>query len=131
MTRRRTSSRKPWGNPVLISLAIGLAIPAAFTWAYSSTLNFNPLYTWLFTLNATLMALMGKDKLASRKGWRRTPEFTLITLTLLGATPGLLVSRYLFNHKTSKESFQYALFGVLTLQLLGIWYFWPHISPYL
>jgi uncharacterized membrane protein YsdA (DUF1294 family) len=131
MTRRRSSKNRPWFNPVWVSLTIGIAIPAAFTWAYSSTLNFAPLWVWLVTLNLTLVGLMGKDKLAAQKGWRRTPEATLLILTLLGATPGLLVARYLFNHKTSKESFQYGMFAIFTLQFLAVWYFWPQLSPYL
>ena len=131
MTRRRSSKNRSLLNPVLISLIFGLAIPAALTWAYSRTLDFKPAWVWLITLNLTLITLMGKDKLAAQKGWRRTPEATLLILTLVGATPGLLAARYLFSHKTSKESFQYGMFAIFTLQLLVVWYFWPQISRYL
>ncbi len=125
---RRTYSKR---NTYVWSLLPGLGIPAAFTYAYVTTLNFNPVYTWLVVLNLTLVGLMGKDKFAAQKGWARTPEFTLLLLTFLGATPALFLSRYIFNHKTSKESFQYALFGVVALQVVAVVYFWPQIKPYL
>lgn len=127
-SRRQSKSRF---FTYLFSLLPGLGIPLALTWAYSSTLNFSPLWVWLVTLNATLVGLMGKDKLASSKQWPRTPEFTLLLLTFLGATPAIFAARYLFNHKTSKPSFIYALYGVIVLQLLAIWYFWPHLKAYL
>ncbi|RYG60642.1 MAG: DUF1294 domain-containing protein [Alphaproteobacteria bacterium] len=82
-------------------------------------------------LNLTLIGLMGKDKFAAQKGWARTPEFTLLFLAFLGATPALLLSRFLFNHKTTKQSFQYALFGVMAVQLGLVIYFWPQIKPFL
>ncbi len=128
MARRKHSSSK---LTHALSLLPGLGIPALFTYMYSTTLNFPPLWVWLVTINLTLMGLMGKDKLAATNQWPRTPEFTLIFLTLLGATPGMFLARYLFSHKTSKESFKYALFAATTLQLLGGWYFWPTLSQYL
>lgn len=131
MTRRRSAKNRPLLNPVLVSLGLSLALTAALTWAYSSTLNFAPLWVWLITINLVLVALMGKDKLAAQKGWRRTPEATLLVLTLFGATPGLLVARYLFHHKTSKQTFQYGMFAIFTLQFLAVWYFWPQLSLYL
>jgi uncharacterized membrane protein YsdA (DUF1294 family) len=114
-----------------LSLLPGLGIPAAFTAMYSTTLNFAPLWVWLVTINLTIIGLMGKDKLAATKKWPRTPEFTLLFLGFLGGAPGLIASRYIFNHKTSKQSFQYMLFGVLALQLVAILYFWPTLKAYL
>ncbi|RYG60427.1 MAG: DUF1294 domain-containing protein [Alphaproteobacteria bacterium] len=127
-TSRKNNSR---ASTYIWSLLPGLGIPAAFTWAYATTLNFNPVYTWLVFLNLTLIGLMGKDKFAAKKGWARTPEFTLLLLAFLGATPALLLSRMLFNHKTTKQSFQYSLFGVMAVQLALVIYFWAQISPYL
>lgn len=127
-SRTRRPSRR---STYIWSLLPGLGIPALFTWAYATTLNFSVGITWLVTLNLTLIGLMGKDKFAAQRGWARTPEFTLLLLTFLGATPGLILARYIFNHKTSKQSFQYALFGVITVQLLAGWYFWPQIKAYL
>ena len=128
MAKRRNSSSS---TTHLLSLIAGLGIPAVFTVIYSRTLDFAPLWVWLITLNLTLMALMGKDKLAATKKWPRTPEFTLLLLTFLGATPAIMLGRYLFNHKTSKESFRYALFGTMAVQAACIWYFWPQLHQWL
>lgn len=130
-SRRKGSSGSPitrlFRNRNLMSLIPGLGIPAALTYAYTTTLNFAPLWVWLVVLNLTLLGLMGKDKLAAKRGWGRTPEFTLLLLTFLGATPGILVARPLFQHKTTKESFRYALFGTIAVQGLCAWYFWPQL----
>lgn len=133
-------------NRILLSLIPGLGLPAAFTYMYATTLNFSPLWVWLVTINLTLLALMGKDKLTAQRNAKgsksgkkgggnplfgRTPEFTLLMLTLFGATPAMLVARPLFNHKTTKQEFTYALFGVLTVQLVACVYFWPNLKPYI
>lgn len=76
------------------------------------------LLAWVLIANAQLFALMGKDKLAATQQWRRTPEITLLLLALVGATPALFIARHVFNHKSSKISFQTELFGVLALQLI-------------
>ncbi len=133
MARNNNSrTRRPSKRSTYVwSLLPGLGIPALFTWAYATTLDFNPVYTWLVALNLTLVGLMGKDKFAAQRGWARTPEFTLLLLTLLGATPGLILARYIFNHKTTKQNFQYALFTVLALQVVAVVWFWPQISAYL
>lgn len=133
MSRRPSSRRKSstLGHPVLFSVIVGLAIPAALTWAYATTLDFSPLSTWLISLNLMVVALMGKDKFAAQRGMRRTPEATLLLLATLGATPGLLLSRYLFHHKTTKPSFQYALFAVMALQAVALIAFWPKLAAYL
>ena len=132
MSRRPTSRTKhsTWNHPVLFSIILGLAVPALFTWAYATTLDFNPVYTWLTTLNLMVIALMGKDKFAAQRGMRRTPEATLLLLATVGATPGLLLSRYLFHHKTSKPSFQYSLFAVLALQAAAFLVFWPQLAAF-
>jgi uncharacterized membrane protein YsdA (DUF1294 family) len=118
-------------NRHLISLIPGLLIPAAFTFAYHRTLNLPPLIIWLVTINLMLMALMGKDKFAASKKWPRTPEATLLILTFLGATPALLLSRYLFRHKTKKQEFLYAMVGTIAAQAVCIWYFWPQLQVWL
>lgn len=127
-SKSKSSSKSPHYSRHLLSLIPGLGIPAALTLIYSRTLDFAPGITWLITLNLTLMALMGKDKLAATKQWSRTPEFTLLLLTFLGATPGLFLARYVFHHKTSKQEFIYALYGTIAAQAFCIWYFWPHLK---
>ena len=114
----------------LLSLAPGLGIPALFTYMYSTTLDFSPLWVWLVTLNLTLMALMGKDKLAATRQWPRTPELTLLILTFFGATPALFAGRYVFHHKVSKQEFLVKLFATIVVQMLAAWYFWPQLKQW-
>ena len=114
----------------LLSLIPGLGIPALFTYMYSTTLNFPPLWVWLVTLNLTLMGLMGKDKLAATRQWPRTPELTLLILTFFGGTPALFLGRQVFHHKTSKQEFLVKLFATIVLQALAAWYFWPQLRQW-
>ncbi len=46
------------------------------------------------------------DKEAAQVSGRRTNEWTLITLGLIGGWPGALVARYRFRHKTKKVAFR-------------------------
>ena len=46
------------------------------------------------------------DKEAAQVGARRTNEWTLITLGLIGGWPGALVAQYRFRHKTRKIAFR-------------------------
>lgn len=118
-------------NRHLLSLIPGLAIPALLTFAYHRTLNLPPLAVWLVAINLVTLGLMGKDKFAATKKWPRTPEFTLLLFTFLGATPAMLAGRRIFRHKTSKESFKHALFGTIAAQVLCTWYFWPQLRAWL
>ena len=79
----------------------------------------------LAVLNAWLLVLMMKDKMAAEKKKRRTPEATLLILALLGGTPALYFGRWWLRHKTIKPSFNGALLGVVGIQVafLGWWLF--------
>ena len=46
------------------------------------------------------------DKEAAQASARRTSEWTLITLGLIGGWPGALVARHRFRHKTKKVAFR-------------------------
>jgi uncharacterized membrane protein YsdA (DUF1294 family) len=117
---------------VIISLVLGFGIPAAITAMYHSTLNLPPLWLWLISINIVLFGLMGKDKFAAtHKNSARTPEITLLTLTFAGGTPALLIGRWLFRHKTKKQTFSSAMYGILVLQGLCIWYFWANLTKWM
>jgi uncharacterized membrane protein YsdA (DUF1294 family) len=74
-------------------------------------------FAWVGVVNLWLLALMVKDKKAAEARKRRTPEATLLILALAGATPAMFAGRAWLRHKTVKESFNFALYGVVAVQV--------------
>ena len=60
---------------------------------------------YLFAINLTAFALMGRDKSLARRRRRRIPEKTLFLPVLLGGGPGGWLGMYVFHHKTRHWSF--------------------------
>jgi|SRR5215813_7810289 len=60
------------------------------------------------------------DKEAAQAGARRTNEWTLITLGLIGGWPGALVARHRFRHKTSKVVFRIAYWLSVGFNVAGL-----------
>ena len=71
--------------------------------------------------------LYGWDKLAAKKSWQRTPEFTLHWLSLMCGWPGAMYAQQLFRHKSYKPSFRRAFWPTVVLNFIGLIYL---ISPY-
>ncbi len=75
---------------------------------------------WLIGMNVLSMALFYHDKrMAEQRGWRIS-ERMLLTVALLGGSPGALVARRRFRHKTRKQPFSSALYAVCLLQVVGV-----------
>jgi uncharacterized membrane protein YsdA (DUF1294 family) len=80
----------------------------------------------LFILNAWTMLRFWQDKQRAIAKQRRIPEADLLRLALIGGSPGALLARHLFRHKTSKQPFSTRLFMIVALQLAVIGYFLAH-----
>lgn len=71
------------------------------------------------------VTLMAVDKWASSRNKSRVPERVLFILAFLGGSPAILLSMWLFKHKTSKVSFQFWFAVAVVLQILivaGAWW---------
>ncbi|WP_020655189.1 DUF1294 domain-containing protein [Massilia niastensis] len=65
------------------------------------------------------------DKSAARAKTWRTPEITLLTLSLVGGWPGALLAQQWLRHKTSKQSFQWKFQLTVALNIgLFAWLAW-------
>lgn len=60
------------------------------------------------------------DKTYAIEGRRRVPERDLLTLALVGGSPGALLARQLFRHKTRKEPFSTQLWAIVFIQVMMI-----------
>jgi uncharacterized membrane protein YsdA (DUF1294 family) len=70
----------------------------------------------LVTVNCLTMLAFWQDKQRAVAGERRIPEADLLGLALIGGSPGALVARRLFRHKTRKEPFSTRLLVIVALQ---------------
>lgn len=79
----------------------------------------------LYVLIINLMGffIMGIDKFKAKKGFWRTPEKTIFTITLLGGGIGTVTGMYLFRHKTKKMKFTIGLPTILISEIVLIIYF--------
>ena len=57
-----------------------------------------------------------QDKVRAQAGERRIPEADLLGLALIGGSPGALLARKVFRHKTRKEPFSTQLFLIVAVQ---------------
>lgn len=77
----------------------------------------------LVLVNLWTVLRFWQDKQRARAGERRIRESDLLGLALIGGSPGALLARHLFRHKTRKEPFSTQLLVILVLQcgaIIGI-----------
>lgn len=75
---------------------------------------------WVSALSVTTLLVFAIDKHAARHGRRRVSEKQLLTLALLGGSPGAFAAMSLFRHKTLKRPFRWRMAAVTAGQLLGV-----------
>lgn len=70
----------------------------------------------LLIVNGWTMLRFWQDKQCAIQGARRIPEADLLGLAMIGGSPGALLARHLFRHKTRKQPFSTHLFLIAMLQ---------------
>lgn len=89
---------------------------------------------YLIILNLFTMAIMLFDKYSAMNHLRRIPERRLMLFSILGGSAGMLVSMFLFHHKTRKLKFRLGVPLILLAQLglygyfIGGWF--EALMPY-
>lgn len=68
---------------------------------------------FLWVINALTLLAFGWDKLRARRRKRRIPERRLLWLALVGGSPGAVMGRWIFGHKTRKRGFGVWLYSIL------------------
>ena len=72
---------------------------------------------WIVMVNAWTIERFRDDKRRAIAGARRIPEADLLTLALIGGSPGAFAGRHIFRHKTRKEPFSTYLMLIATMQV--------------
>ena len=80
---------------------------------------------WLLVLafaaiNALTVLRFWQDKQFARTGARRVPEAELLQLAMLGGSPGALLARQVFRHKTRKQPFSTQLMIITAVQVMAL-----------
>lgn len=68
-------------------------------------------------VNALTVLRFWQDKKRAIRGERRISEGDLLGLALIGGSPGALLARHWFRHKTRKQPFSTLLLLIVVLQL--------------
>jgi uncharacterized membrane protein YsdA (DUF1294 family) len=89
----------------------------------SNSTNVRYLIIYVLVINIIGFFIMGIDKYKAKKGYWRTPEKTLFTITLLGGGVGTIVGMYLFRHKTKKLKFTIGFPTILIAEIAIFIYF--------
>jgi len=74
----------------------------------------------LLLVNACTFVRFWQDKERAVAGERRIPESDLLGLALIGGSPGALLARSCFRHKTRKQPFSTYLYLILAVQIGAI-----------
>lgn len=73
---------------------------------------------YLVAINLVGFIAMAVDKSKAKRRARRISEKSLLTLAILGASPGVWIGMYVFHHKTKKRKFALGVPGILIIQIL-------------
>ncbi len=92
---------------------------------YGESLRYIP-FIYLAAISAIAIFIICYDKIASKKlPGRRTPEATLLFISILGGSVAMLITMHLIRHKTRHKKFMIGIPIIIILQLAaaaGIWW---------
>ena len=83
------------------------------------------LLAWLCAASIALLAVMGWDKRAAKRGRKRVPEAGLFLLAAAGGSLGGMLGMLLFRHKTRKAKFYLGFPLIFLLQAGGVILLFP------
>ena len=118
--RPRSEATAPWTLPRVFAIPAFAGIYAYVVWRW----GFSPTVLLAY-LGLSLLAFLAYalDKSAAISGRRRIAEQTLHVFALAGGWPGALFAQQFLRHKTSKQSFVYA-FWFTVLVNVGAFVAW-------
>jgi len=121
-SRRRSGSyRSLYSENFWISMGLTLGLTVAFL-----LLKFPLYFAYMAGLNIVTFGYYGYDKSQAKKDGWRVPEKILHYLAVIGGAPGGILGMFVFNHKTSKQSFLLIL-GLSLMAHLIIFIFFNEI----
>ena len=77
------------------------------------------MHIYLLAVNALGLIIMHYDKYLAKNNMWRIPERTLLTIAVIGGSPGCLMGMYTARHKTKKPKFSVGIPVLLILQVLA------------
>ena len=119
--QQRYETVAPWTLPraLAIPIFIGIYIYVVIRWGFSL-----PVLLTYLGLSILAFLIYTFDKSAAVSGQRRTPEKTLLLISIAGGWPGALLAQQLLRHKTSKRSFIFAFWLTVFINVIGfvVWH---------
>ena len=117
---RSVESPAPWTPMRILAIPMFAAVYAAVAVRWGLSL---PILFTYFGMSVVTVFAYAFDKSAAVYGLWRTAENTLHLLSLAGGWPGALLAQQLLRHKTKKQSFVFA-FWVTVLLNVGAFVAW-------
>ena len=79
------------------------------------------LWLWPITMSVAAFIVFARDKALAKAGERRIPETTLLSLAILGGSPGALLGMLICHHKTKKAPFAVGVPVILLVHAALVW----------
>ena len=79
------------------------------------------LWIWPICMSIAAFIAFARDKRLAQTGARRIPETTLLSLAILGGSPGALLGMLFCHHKTQKPPFAVGVPIILLVHAALVW----------